>query len=77
MTNMRSSNDKLNERSVRILTAETKSSDNLAGELLKAAGGDLRVAIVMSKTGADREQAETLLREASFVIEKAIEQGSK
>ncbi|MEP7213195.1 MAG: N-acetylmuramic acid 6-phosphate etherase [Acidobacteriota bacterium] len=77
MTNMRSSNEKLNERSVRILTAETKSSDNLAGELLKAAGGDLRVAIVMSKAGVDRERAERLLRETAFVVDKAIELGSK
>jgi N-acetylmuramic acid 6-phosphate etherase len=73
MTNMRSSNEKLNERSVRILTAETKSSDNLAGELLKHAGGDLRVALVMSKAGVDRQRAEQLLRDASFVVDKAIE----
>src|SRR5215218_3344716 len=70
MTNMRSSNEKLNERSVRILTAETRSSDNLAGELLKAAGGDLRVAIVMSKASVGRERAEDLLRESAFVVDK-------
>ena len=77
MTNMRSSNEKLNERSVRILSAETGSDEKLAGELLEKAGGDLRVALVMSHTGVDEERAGDLLRESSFVVEKAIESAKK
>lgn len=77
MTNMRSSNEKLNERSVRILSAETGSDEKLAGELLEKAGGDLRVALVMSHAGVNEKRAEDLLRESSFVVEKAIESARK
>lgn len=73
MTNMKSSNEKLNERSLRILMAETGLDETAARELLEEAGGDLRVAIVMDLTDQDRETAEAALKQTDFVVDKAIE----
>jgi NACalpha-BTF3-like transcription factor len=39
---------------------------------LNAADGDLRVALVMSKTGRDRETAETALKKSRWVVAEAI-----
>lgn len=72
MTNMRSSNEKLKDRSVRILTAETKLSETAAMALLNSADGDLRVALVMHQTDADAASAKAALSENEFVVEKAI-----
>jgi N-acetylmuramic acid 6-phosphate etherase len=73
MTNVKSSNIKLKERAARILTAETKLDEKAARDLLSEAGDDLRVAIIMHKTGVSRSAAENALRENQNVIEKAIE----
>ncbi len=72
MTNVKSSNIKLKERSVRILMAETNLDENSANILLDEANGDLRVAIVMQKANVSRETAEKALAENDFVIEKAL-----
>jgi len=74
MTNVKSSNVKLKERSVRILMSETDLDEAAAHNLLKEANGDLRVSIVMHKANVNRETAENSLAENEFVIEKAIEQ---
>jgi N-acetylmuramic acid 6-phosphate etherase len=73
MTNVRSSNVKLKERSLRILMAETGLDEAAAQNLMKEAGDDLRTAIVKEKTKVSREEAENALRENQFVIERAIE----
>jgi N-acetylmuramic acid 6-phosphate etherase len=73
MTNVKSSNVKLKERSLRILMSETGLDENSARKLMTEAGEDLRIAIVMQSTGADREAAETALTENNFVIESALE----
>ncbi|MGC2237712.1 MAG: N-acetylmuramic acid 6-phosphate etherase [Pyrinomonadaceae bacterium] len=73
MTNVKSSNIKLKERSLRILMAETNLDETSARELLNESNGDLRVAIVMQKANISREMAEKILAENNFVIEKAIE----
>ncbi len=72
MTNVKSSNAKLKERSLRILTAETGLDETAAHHLMNEANDDLRVAIVMRKAGVNRETAEKTLRETNFVVEKAI-----
>jgi N-acetylmuramic acid 6-phosphate etherase len=72
MTNVKSSNAKLRERSVRILMAETGLDETAARDLLTEAGDDLRAAIVMQKSGVSRDAAEKALTENNFVIEKAI-----
>ena len=48
MTNLKSSNLKLRERSLRILSAETGFGESESLELFEKAGGDLRVALVMA-----------------------------
>lgn len=73
MTNVKSSNIKLKERSLRILMAETDLEESAAQNLLNEADGDLRVAIVMQKAEISREQAEKVLAENNFVIETAIQ----
>lgn len=72
MTNVKSSNAKLKERSLRILMTETNLDETSARELLNEANDDLRIAVVMSKADVSRETAETVLAENDFVIEKAI-----
>lgn len=72
MTNVKSSNIKLKERSLRILMAETGLDETAVQNLMNEAGGDLRVAIVMQKANVSRDAAENALRENDFVIEKAL-----
>lgn len=72
MTNVKSSNIKLKERSVRILMAETDLDEISAQKLLNEANNDLRVAIVMQKANVPHEIAEKSLREKDFVIEEAL-----
>lgn len=73
MTNVKSSNVKLKERSLRILIAETGLEETAAQNLLNEANGDLRVAIVMRKADVNFETAQNVLSENNFAIEKAIE----
>ena len=73
MTNMRASNEKLQDRAVRIVMDETGIDQSAAAKLMDDAGGDLRVALVMSKASTDRRSAEHSLKEVMDVVEKAIE----
>ena len=73
MTNMRASNEKLQDRAVRIVMDETGIDEPAAAKLMDDAGGDLRVALVMSKAETDRHSAEHSLREVQDVVDKAIE----
>ena len=73
MTNMLTRNTKLQARAVRILAAETGLDEEMARAQLEAAGGDLRVAIVMSKTGSPRAEAESALSHSNGVVQTAVE----
>lgn len=72
MTNVKSSNVKLKERSLRILMAETNLDEKSAQNLMSEAQDDLRTAIVMNKTRTSFETARKALIENDFVIEKAV-----
>ncbi len=72
MTNVRASNSKLHDRSVRILMAEAGLDEDAAKARLEEGTGDLRVAVVMIHANATREDAEKALVQTNFVIEKAI-----
>jgi N-acetylmuramic acid 6-phosphate etherase len=72
MTNVQPRNVKLRARAERILAAEANLDSRSAATTLDAAGGDLRVALVMNKTGRDRETAQTALRESRWVVAEAI-----
>jgi N-acetylmuramic acid 6-phosphate etherase len=73
MTNLLTRNVKLRERAVRILSAETGLEESEAAAQLEAAGGDLRKALVMSKTHCSRAEAERALAETSGIVNKAVE----
>ncbi len=72
MTNVRAGNEKLKERVVRILMAETSLDEAAAASLLRDAGHDIRVALVMNACASDRVSAERALIESNYVVEKAI-----
>lgn len=72
MTNVKSSNAKLKERSLRILMSETDLAQQSAADLMLAAENDLRVAIVMLRAAVSREKAVTALSANQNVIEQAI-----
>jgi N-acetylmuramic acid 6-phosphate etherase len=77
MTNMRPSNIKLRARSERILAAETGLDEAAARETLNQAGGDLRVALVMSKTGRGVEESRAALEACGWVVARAVEELSR
>ena len=68
MTNVRSSNVKLKERSLRILMSETGLEETNAQNLLNQAGDDLRIAIVMHRANVSRGEAEKVLAANDFII---------
>ncbi|MCA1626487.1 MAG: N-acetylmuramic acid 6-phosphate etherase [Acidobacteria bacterium] len=72
MTNLLPRNQKLVARSLRIFSAETGADEQSARAALDAAGGDLRVALVMHKTNCAREAAEVALAETHQVVPAAI-----
>jgi N-acetylmuramic acid 6-phosphate etherase len=74
MTNLQPRNLKLRARSLRILGAETELDERAAREALERAGGDLRVALVMSKTGRSRDEARAALESAGWVVARAVEE---
>jgi N-acetylmuramic acid 6-phosphate etherase len=61
MIKVQSSNRKLHERGQRILSSVTGASPNRAAQTLKAAGGDLPVALLMLHKGIKRDEALKLL----------------
>lgn len=71
MTNVKPANEKLRERSLRILMSETKLDETAASELMRLAGDDLRVAIVINRTRVDADTARAGLEQNGFVIEAA------
>jgi N-acetylmuramic acid 6-phosphate etherase len=73
MTNVKSSNAKLKERSLRILIAETSLDEEKARKLMSEAEDDLRAAIVMFRAGVSNETAMRALEENDYVVVKAIE----
>ena len=73
MTNVQTRNVKLQARAIRILQSEAGLSERQARIVLDEANGSLPVALVMSKTGRLREDAEAALRDSRGVISTAID----
>jgi N-acetylmuramic acid 6-phosphate etherase len=73
MTNLMTRNVKLRQRALGILMAECGLDQDEARSLLEVTNWDLRVAIVMRKASANREEAEQALLRTNFAISKAIE----
>jgi N-acetylmuramic acid 6-phosphate etherase len=72
MVNVQPTNEKLADRARRIVAAQTAVSYDRAGELLDAAGQNVRAAILMGRAGCSREQAERLLAESGGRVALAL-----
>ncbi|MCC7307278.1 MAG: N-acetylmuramic acid 6-phosphate etherase [Acidobacteria bacterium] len=72
MTNMKTSNEKLRERGLRILMAETGLEAAAASALLEMADHDLRIALVMHRAKVGREPAARSLESSDFVVDDAV-----
>lgn len=72
MTNVQTRNVKLRARALRILSAEAGLDAAGSAAALDVARGDLRIALVMSKTGCTREKAEAALKQSRWVVPEAI-----
>lgn len=72
MVNVQPKNAKLVDRARRIVAQVAGVSPERAGELLAAAGNSVRVAILMSRTGIGREEAERRLAASGGSISKAL-----
>jgi N-acetylmuramic acid 6-phosphate etherase len=63
MVDLRAWNDKLVDRSQRILMETTGLGRDESRAVLEASGGSVKTAIVMARRGVDRAEAERLLEE--------------
>ena len=72
MVNVQPKNTKLVDRARRIVAVAAGVSYERAGQLLEAAGNSVRTAILMAKTGLDRQEAEQRLRESGGRIAQAL-----
>ncbi len=77
MTNLKPKNQKLVERSLRILMNETGIDADAARDLFASAKKDLRIALLMGKTGADFQTTKSALEKTNFVINDAISEINK
>lgn len=72
MTNVRTSNEKLKDRSIRILMAETGLENKQALDLLNEASGDLRIALVMYKAKVGYDVASKALSDSEQIVAAAL-----
>ena len=72
MTSVQTRNVKLRDRALRILIAETGLSEADAMRKIDSANGDLRLALVMTRTGSSREAAEEALKKTKWVVAEAV-----
>jgi N-acetylmuramic acid 6-phosphate etherase len=74
MVDLAATNDKLVDRAVRIMrTLHPELSREQGAALLEAAGGSLKLALVMHAHGLDRSQAQARLDAARGVLRAAID----
>lgn len=77
MSNLQARNSKLRARAVRILMAETDLDEASAVAALDAGSGDIRIALVMTRTGCNAEVAKKALAESKGVVPQAVNQLSR
>jgi len=73
MSNLKASNEKLRQRACAILAEETGISPDQAARAFAAAGNDLRLALLMARSGLSRAEAEQLLESHNGSVRRAIE----
>ncbi len=72
MVNVQPKNSKLEDRARRIIAQEAEVTYQRAGELLREAGGDVKVAILMARLRLDRSAAQARLAAAGGRIAEAL-----
>src|SRR5215216_3100358 len=72
MSNLQARNNKLRDRAERIVMAETGLDQQAAAAALDAAGSDLRVALVMIRSGSTKDKALAALQAANWSVETAL-----
>jgi N-acetylmuramic acid 6-phosphate etherase len=75
MVNVQMSNRKLRARGRRILTEALGVTEATAARLVRASGGNLKVAILMGRLGCSRREAERRLAAAAGHVSRALGQG--
>lgn len=76
MVDLRASNLKLHDRSIRILQQAAHLEDGEAQALLAACDGELKVAVVSALAGVDAEEARRRLAGSEGIVQRAIEDDS-
>jgi N-acetylmuramic acid 6-phosphate etherase len=71
------SNEKLKRRAVKILEQAAGLEPRTAEHIMRQAGDDLRVALVMAKTNEDRGSAKSRLAKAAGNVRAAIETAAR
>jgi N-acetylmuramic acid 6-phosphate etherase len=72
MVDLTATCDKLRDRACRILMETAGLSYEDAASVIGRAGGSVKTAIVMQRTGLGREEAERLLRESDGFVRRAL-----
>jgi N-acetylmuramic acid 6-phosphate etherase len=67
--------DKLRDRARSIIVETTGVGYETAGRIIEAAGGSVKLGIVMTKQGVSREEAERMLKEAGGSVARALTSG--
>lgn len=75
MVNVRPTNAKLEDRAIRIVAAAAEISQEQAAALFAESGRDVKTAIVMSKLGLGRVEAEAALKEAHGILAVVLDRG--
>jgi N-acetylmuramic acid 6-phosphate etherase len=73
MVDMQATNSKLRGRARRIVAEVCEMSEEQAGKILSAAGGELKTAIVMARAGVTAEAARERLARSGGVVREALE----
>jgi N-acetylmuramic acid 6-phosphate etherase len=73
MSNLRATNEKLRRRAGAILVEEAGISVEEAARVFEAAGGDLRIALLMARSNLSRADAERLLESHGNSVRRALD----
>jgi N-acetylmuramic acid 6-phosphate etherase len=77
MVDVKSSNEKLYARAKRITMLATDETEEVVEKVLKETNQNVKLSILMIKTGLDKDNAEKLLEENKGYVQKAIDSAKK
>lgn len=73
MVDLKANNKKLHQRSIRMIQTATNISEQQAENYLEEAGGHVKLAIMMIKSGLSKKQAEQLLNQKDGHLREALQ----